>query len=76
MVVRRRQGLGNSKDRKRMLVEESRSEPARLGKMSEAISPNEKVQDGKVAIAREYMHLWSESVRGDITYWLLLKANH
>ena len=44
--------------------------------MSESISPYEKEQEGEVAIAREEMHSWSEPVRGDITYWRLLKVDH
>ena len=44
--------------------------------MSEAISPHEKGQEGEVDIARKEMHSWSEPVRGDMTYWRLLKVDH
>ena len=42
--VRRRRGVGHSKEQTRKLIEEASSEPVRLGKMSEAISPHEKGQ--------------------------------
>ena len=57
-------------------MEEASSEPERLGETSEAISPHEKEQEGEVYIARGEMHSRSEPVRGDITYWRLLKADH
>ena len=47
-----RQGLGNSKEQTRVLVEEASLEPVRLGETSKAISPHEKAQEGKVSIKR------------------------
>ena len=55
--VRQRRGVGNKKVRTKTLVKEARSEPARLGEVSKAISTHEKGQEGEVAIAREDVHL-------------------
>ena len=44
--------------------------------MSEAISPRDKGAEGKVDIVREEMHSWSNPVRGEITYWILLKVDY
>ena len=48
--------------------EEAGSESARLDKKIEAISPNEKEQEGEVAISREEMHSRSKPIKGNITY--------
>ena len=43
-------------------------EAARLGKISKAFSPHDKVQEVEVVITREEIHLLSKPVKGYITY--------